>query len=187
MTEPFTLSLAPRAIGLLILYRRGMAPGADPEGQHQIQRLFIGKSELLGQLVHPNLLRQVARSVPSGGAAPWAARSSILACSAPLPGSDPRSLRPESPQNPWRRTPGRPERNFRSARPARRRKSGAIRTFRTGKPRHPARGRFGRRPEYRRCDERPAPIGRPRPPVDTRRRCGPDLRLPQDVDERVPL
>jgi hypothetical protein len=59
--EALTLGLAPDAVRLGFLDAGGMALDADPHRQAQLETFFVGQAELACQLVHPDLLGQVAR------------------------------------------------------------------------------------------------------------------------------
>ena len=56
--EALTVGLAAGAVGLRVLDGRRVALDAHPEGQAEVERLFVGQAELVGELVDPDLLRQ---------------------------------------------------------------------------------------------------------------------------------
>jgi hypothetical protein len=59
------VGLAADTVGLGILDARGMALHADAQCGTQVEGLFVGEAELLGELVHPDLRCHVARATLS--------------------------------------------------------------------------------------------------------------------------
>ncbi len=56
--QALTVSLPAGAVSLRVLDGRGVALDAHPQGQAQVERLFVGQSELVSELVDADLLRQ---------------------------------------------------------------------------------------------------------------------------------
>jgi hypothetical protein len=57
--EAIGVGLAADAVGLRILNGGRVTLDPDPEGKGQLQPLLVGETELFGQLIDANLLRQV--------------------------------------------------------------------------------------------------------------------------------
>ena len=56
--QALTVGLPAGAVGLGVLDGRRVALHAHPEGQAEVERLLVGQSELVSELVDPDLLRQ---------------------------------------------------------------------------------------------------------------------------------
>ena len=67
-TQPFTVGLAPGAVGLRVFDRRRVALHADPEVDADVQGFLVGQPQLTGKLVDADFLGQlVIRSSPIEG------------------------------------------------------------------------------------------------------------------------